>query len=100
MFSRRFCLWLATAYVLGVMPWSLAALIVKYSYIPYQLSRYTTAGLGAVLLLRAWLGPAWVLKLAYAVRWLLTLDIYQRDDIGNAFIAGVIDRMTDSTSLM
>lgn len=88
MFSRRFCVLLAAAYVLGVMPWSLVALIIKYTYLPYQLSRYTTTGFGSVLLLRAWLGPSWVLKSAYALQWLLTTDMYRRDDIGNAFIAG------------
>lgn len=88
MFSRRFCTWLAAGYVSGAMPWSLAALVVKYNYLPYQVSRYTTASFGALLLLRAWLGAGWILKLAYTIRWLLTIDMYRRDDIGNALVAG------------
>lgn len=88
MFSRRFCQWLAAGYVLGVMPWCLIALILKYSYIPYSVARHVTVSLGAVVLMRAWLGPEWVIKAAYSVRWLLTMDILRRDDIGNAFVAG------------
>lgn len=88
MFSRRFCLWLAAGYIAGVMPWCLVSLILKYSYIPYSVARYVTVSLGTVVLARAWLGPEWVVKTAYSVRWLLTMDILRRDDIGNAFIAG------------
>lgn len=88
MFSRRFCLWLAAGYIAGVMPWCLVSLILKYSYIPYAVARYVTVSLGTVVLARAWLGPEWVVKTAYSVRWLLTMDILRRDDIGNAFIAG------------
>lgn len=88
MFSRRFCEWLAAGYVFGVMPWCLIALILKYSYMPYSVSRYVTVSLGTVVVLRAWLGPEWVIKTAYSVRWLLTMDILRRDDIGNAFVAG------------
>lgn len=88
MFSRTFCVWLAAGYVTGVMPWCLVALILKYSYIPYGVSRYVTVSLGAVVLVRAWLGPEWVIKVAYSVGWLLTMNILRRDDIGNAFIAG------------
>ena len=88
MVSRRFCLWLAAGYVTGVLPWSLIALIIKYSYIPYAVARYVTVSMGSVLLTRAWLGPEWVIKLAYSIRWLLTVNIYRRDDIGNAFAAG------------
>ncbi|CAM9143952.1 unnamed protein product [Pylaiella littoralis] len=87
MFSRTFCVWLAAGYVTGVMPWCLVALILKYSYIPYGVSRYVTVSLGAVVLVRAWLGPEWVIKVAYSVGWLLTMNILRRDDIGNAFIA-------------
>ena len=92
MFSRRFCVWLAAGYVLGVMPFCLVALIIKYSYIPYTASRYVTATMGSVLLLRAWLGPDWVVKSAYLLRWLFTLNLYERDDIGNAFAAGRASR--------
>lgn len=88
MFSRRFCKWLAAGYVAGVMPWSLVALILKHSYIPYPVARYITPVMGSVLLVRAWMGPEWVVKSAYAMRWLLTCDMYRRDDIGNAFTAG------------
>ncbi len=88
MFSRRFCTWLAAGYVFGVMPWCLISLILKYSYMPYSVGRYVTASLGTVVVLRAWLGPEWVIKVAYSVRWLLTMDILRRDDIGNAFVAG------------
>lgn len=88
MFSRRFCVWLAAGYITGVMPWCLVALILKYSYIPYGVARYVTVSLGTVVLTRAWLGPEWVVKTAYAVRWLLTMEILRRDDIGNAFVAG------------
>lgn len=88
MFSQRYCECLAAGYIAGVMPWNLVALIFKYSYPPYGVSRYTTTCLGAVLVLRAFLGADWVLKLAYATRWLLTVDMYKRDDIGNAFISG------------
>eukprot|EP00904_Undaria_pinnatifida_P000099 jgi/Undpi1/1008/HiC_scaffold_10.g04472.m1 len=87
MVSTRFCLWLAAGYVTGVLPWSLIALIIKYSYIPYAVARYVTVSMGSVLLTRAWLGPEWVIKLAYSIRWLLTVNIYRRDDIGNAFAA-------------
>ncbi|CAN0429515.1 unnamed protein product, partial [Ectocarpus sp. 12 AP-2014] len=87
MFSRRFCLWLAAGYIAGVMPWCLVSLILKYSFIPYAVARYLTVSLGTVVLARAWLGPEWVVKTAYSVRWLLTMDMLRRDDIGNAFIA-------------
>lgn len=71
-----------------MMPWSLVALILKYSFIPYAVARYVTTVMGSVLLVRAWMGPEWVVKSAYAVRWLLTCDLYRRDEIGNAFTAG------------
>lgn len=88
MFSRRFCVALASAHIVGVLPWCLMALIVKYSYVPYRVSRISTKAFGGVLLLRAWLGPEWVVKITYAIRWLLTVNLYRRDEIGNAFIAG------------
>ena len=100
MVSRRFCLWLAAGYITGVLPWCLIALIIKYSYIPYSVARYVTVSMGSVLLLRAWLGPEWVIKLAYSVRWLLTLNIYRRDDIGNAFAAGGCDVKVTFLSLI
>lgn len=81
-------MWLAAGYVVGVMPWGLIALIIKYSYIPFEVSRYVTPAVGSVLLARAWLGPGWMVKTAYLLKWLLTVDIYRRDDIGNAFTAG------------
>lgn len=88
MFTKGFCLWVAAGYITGVFPWSLINLILKYSYIPYKMSRHTTVALGSVLLIRAWLGPELVIKLAYTLRWLLTLDVNRRDEIGNAFTAG------------
>ncbi|CAM9525001.1 unnamed protein product [Discosporangium mesarthrocarpum] len=88
MFSRRFCVCLAGGYVVGVFPWCLIALVVKYNYLPYNVSRYTTNILGALVVLRAWLGPEWLLKTGYALEWLLTVNMYKRDDIGNAMAAG------------
>lgn len=100
MVSKCFCLWLAAGYVTGVLPWCLTALIIKYSYIPYSVARYVTVSMGSVLLLRAWLGPEWVIKLAYSLRWLLTSNIYRRDDIGNAFAAGGFSKVKTASLAM
>lgn len=94
MFSKHFCVWLAAGYVAGVMPWCLVALITKYSYIPYDAARYATVTFGSTLLVRAWLGPDWVVKCAYSARWLVTMDMFRRDDIGNALTAGQLDPTT------
>lgn len=87
-FSRDFCVWLAAGYIAGAMPYSLIALILKYSYLPYSAARHLASLLGCVLISRAWLGSDWVIKSGYLLRWLFTVDMYRRDDIGNALTAG------------
>ncbi|CAM9487124.1 unnamed protein product, partial [Chrysoparadoxa australica] len=87
MFSESFCRLIAGAYIVGLFPWCLIALIVKYNYLPYSVSRYTTLVLGGLVVLRAWLGPDWVIKLGYSIKWLVTCDLYNRDEIGTAFTA-------------
>lgn len=88
MFSRGFCVWLAAGYIVGAMPYCLMALILKYSYISYSAARHLTSLMGCVLFWRAWLGPDWVVKSGYLLQWLFTVDMYRRDDIGNALTAG------------
>jgi hypothetical protein len=78
------CRWIAAAYITGAWPWCLLALVAKYSYLSYSVSRYITNLSGILIILRSWLGAGWVIKMAYYLRWLVTVDMYNRDEIGNA----------------
>ncbi|KAG5187103.1 hypothetical protein JKP88DRAFT_260321 [Tribonema minus] len=87
LFGARYCRLIAAAHVAGAWPWCLASLVLKYNYLSYEIQRYTTPVLGAIILIRAWLGPTWVLQAAFALRWLVTTNMYDRDEVGSAVTA-------------
>ncbi len=72
----------AIGYIFGAWPWCLIALLIKYNYPPYSVSRFTTPIFGSIVVLRAWVGGGWLLETIFLLRWLLTIDMEERDEIG------------------
>ncbi len=72
----------AIGYILGAWPWCLIALLIKYNYPPYFVSRFTTPIFGSIVVLRAWVGGRWLLETVFLLRWLLTIDMEERDQMG------------------
>ncbi len=47
-----------------------------------KVSRFTTPIFGSIVVLRAWMGGGWLLETVLLVRWLLTIDMEERNEIG------------------
>ena len=84
-FSERFVQYCAAGYGLGVFPWGVLALLLRSSFLRYPSMRIVTPALGLVVIMRAVLGPGFVLKIASSLSFFYAVSFQTRELIGVSF---------------
>ena len=84
-FSERFVQYCAAGYGLGVFPWCVFALLLRSAFLKYSSMRIVTPALGLVVIMRAVLGPGFVLKIASSLSFFYALSFETRELIGVSF---------------
>jgi hypothetical protein len=92
-FSSTFILWCYIGYLLGCFPWAIFTMILRNQYLSFDVTRITNPLLGTIVMIRAILGPSFIIKSAFATYSLFNLSLKGREDLGLAFKA------TKTTSL-
>lgn len=72
------------SYVLGSFPWGLFSLLLRDQYLAYETSRILTPILGAIVIIRALLGPGIFIKLYSTWGYILRVDYFTRERVGRA----------------
>jgi hypothetical protein len=84
-FSESYVLACVACYALGCFPWCLFALLLREAVLEYASMRVVSPLLGAVAILRAVLGPAFVIKSGMSLRFLFEVHWANRETIGVSF---------------
>ena len=83
-FPVSFALFNAMGFFLGCFPWCLFAIILRDQFLNFASMRIVTPALAIIALLRAILGPAFVVKCSFSLFYLLTFDPKLRERAGVA----------------
>ena len=83
-FPPAFALLSALGYFIGCFPWCLFAIILRDQFLQFISMRIVTPALAIIGLLRAILGPSFVIKIAFSFYYLFALDPKQRERAGVA----------------
>lgn len=84
LFPQSFAYACAAAYIVGCFPWCLALLVIRAQYLPYPIARIITPTFGAVMFLRAVLGPGFLVKMMFSLYYVLAFDFKVRESMGVA----------------
>jgi hypothetical protein len=84
-FSENYILYCAAGYSLGVFPWCLFAMLLREAVLSYASMRVVTPLLGSIAVIRAVLGPAFVIKAYNAVSFLFDCTFATREEMGVKF---------------
>jgi hypothetical protein len=83
-FPPAFALLSALGYFIGCFPWCLFAIILRDQFLQFISMRIVTPALAIIGLLRAILGPSFVIKIVFSFYYLFALDPKQRERAGVA----------------
>jgi hypothetical protein len=83
-FSEYYILYCAVGYALGVFPWCLFAMLLRAAVLNYASMRIVTPMLGSIAIIRAVLGPAFVMKSFVALSFLFDFSFATREQMGVA----------------
>lgn len=86
-FSLNFMKFCAFSFCFGCFPWCLFSIIIRDQYLEYEAMRIVSPMFGVLIILRAVLGPGFLLKLAFSLGYILDYDIGVRQEIGRAIQA-------------
>jgi hypothetical protein len=86
-FEKSFIVASIFGYFLGCFPWCMFSMIIRDQYLSFDVMRIVTPVIGATIVLRAILGPSFVIKSAFALFAVLNLSLSGREDMGVAFKA-------------
>lgn len=68
----------------GVFPYCLFSLLLREAFLDYSAMRFVTPLLGGIMIVRATLGPLFVIKAAYALQYIFAYHFNTREQIGKA----------------
>jgi hypothetical protein len=86
-FSPPFVVFNMIGYLLGCFPWAIFSMIIRNQYLPFDIMRITSPIIGTIVMIRAILGPAFLIKSSYALYAVFNLTLKGREDLGLAFKA-------------
>lgn len=72
------CYWIAS------FPWCLFSLVVRDHYLDHANMRFVTPAFGAIAVLRAFLGPSFIVKSFHGIQFYFAIDPHVRESIGYA----------------
>jgi hypothetical protein len=98
-FSSAFICWCYIGYLLGCFPWALFTMILRNQYLSFDVTRITNPLLGTIVMIRAILGPSFIIKSAFATYSLFNLSLKGREDLGLAFKAKKTTSLTINLSI-
>ncbi len=78
----RYCL---AAYTIGAFPWCLFSLLLREAYMEFTSMRVVTPMIGVIAILRAVLGPSFVVKCFFSLKFLMDGNYRVREHMGVAF---------------
>lgn len=84
-FSDNYILYCVAAYSLGVFPWCLFSILLREAVLGYSSMRVVTPLLGCIMVIRAVLGPGFMIKSFLAVAYLFDCNFKTREAMGVAF---------------
>jgi len=81
-FTKSDAIFATVLHILGAFPLSSYSLLLENLYISYQAKRIFLPFLGVFSVMRAWAGPTYIMKIISTLKWMTTLNLYKRDEIG------------------
>ncbi len=83
-FPDSFSITVAVAYWVGCIPWCLLSVILRDQFLQFKAMRIVSPTLGAIMAVRAILGPGFLVKMAFSFYYLFALDPKTRERFGSA----------------
>lgn len=83
-FHQNFVYLLAAGYCVGVFPWCLFAMLLREAFLDYASMRFVSPFLGGIMVIRAVVGPAFMVKAVFACEFIFSFHFYTREKIGKA----------------
>ena len=83
-FPDSFAILCAAAYWVGTIPWCLLSVILRDQFLQFKAMRVVSPTLGAIMAIRAVLGPGFLIKIAFSFYYLFAIDPKQRERFGSA----------------
>jgi hypothetical protein len=83
-FPDSFAAMCAFAHWVGCIPWCVISIILRDQFLEFEAMRVVSPTLGAVMAIRAILGPSFLIKIAFSFYYLFTADPKQRERFGAA----------------
>ena len=83
-FPDSFAIIVAIAYWVGCIPWCLLSVILRDQFLQFKAMRIVSPTLGAIMAVRAILGPGFLVKMAFSFYYLFALDPKTRERFGSA----------------
>lgn len=83
-FPASFIRWCAFLFFLGGFPWCLFSLIIRDQFLKFTVMRVVTPTFGVIMMLRAILGPGFILKIVFSFTTFFDPDMKTREQIGLA----------------
>lgn len=84
-FTDSYILYCVGAFSLGVFPWCLFSILLREAVLRYSSMRVVTPLLGCIMVIRAVLGPGFVIKCGLALAFLFDCNFRTREAMGVAF---------------
>jgi len=98
-FTRAFAQACLAGHMAGVFPWCLFSLLLREAYLDFASMRVVIPVLGTVMVVRAVLGPGFLVKTAFALQYLFDIRFETREVIGQSFQSERTKLSAYSTSL-
>jgi len=83
-FHENFVYFCAAGYSVGVFPWCLFAMLLREAFLDYASMRFITPFLGVIMVFRAVVGPAFIVKTVFALEFIFAYNFNTREKIGQA----------------
>ncbi len=83
-FPDSFAIANAVAYWVGCIPWCMLSVILRDQFLQFKAMRVVSPTLGAIMAVRAILGPGFLVKMTFSFYYLFALDPKTRERFGSA----------------
>jgi hypothetical protein len=83
-FPRTFSYWNLLGIIVGVFPYSLFSLLLREALLEYETMRFVTPFIGSIMIVRAIMGPLFMIKAVFCLEYVFSYHFNMREAIGKA----------------
>jgi hypothetical protein len=98
-FPKSFSYYNLLGVVCGVFPYNLFSLLIREAFLKYETMRFVTPFIGSICIIRAVLGPLFLIKAVYVLEYVFSYHFNIREAIGKAMQKKSTLHMTVNVSL-